>query len=253
MRDVVVAAFVIHTVGNLLTISGVFVPHWHPSSSIMRHARQHCHTGDGVSLMMRFSTSMAGRLAARGHTVTTHALTASCRPVPACWQLTTTHAHLQSLPVSISTRCSASAPAAEAATVPHGATLPLVLYNTLSRTKEPFTPRADQGNAVSMYVCGVTVYDLSHIGASVPYSCAPTTMHAGHARAYVTYDVLLRVLRHAGYDVTYVRNFTDIDDKIIARCGVSCCTPIATHRVHQGRRAPRGPAGPGFPLHHRVS
>ena len=53
-----------------------------------------------------------------------------------------------------------------------------------------------------MYVCGVTVYDLSHIG---------------HARAYVAFDLLFRVLRRAGYDVTYCRNFTDIDDKIIRR------------------------------------
>ncbi len=53
-----------------------------------------------------------------------------------------------------------------------------------------------------MYVCGVTVYDLCHIG---------------HARANVAFDIIVRYLRHAGYDVTYVRNFTDIDDKIIRR------------------------------------
>ena len=75
---------------------------------------------------------------------------------------------------------------------------PLVLYNTMTKAKEAFTPRPDQGNHVSMYVCGVTVYDYSHIG---------------HARVYVAFDVLYRFLRALQYDVTYVRNFTDIDDK----------------------------------------
>ena len=65
----------------------------------------------------------------------------------------------------------------------------LVLYNTLSRRKEVFTPRGDQGNRVSLYVCGVTVYDYSHIG---------------HARVYVAFDTLFRALRHRGYDVTCV-------------------------------------------------
>lgn len=58
------------------------------------------------------------------------------------------------------------------------------------------------GNRVSMYVCGVTVYDFSHIG---------------HARAYVAFDVLYRYLKALGYEVMYVRNFTDVDDKIITR------------------------------------
>lgn len=59
--------------------------------------------------------------------------------------------------------------------------------------------------------------------------CLSHSQRTGHARAYITYDVLLRVLRHAGYEVTYVRNFTDIDDKIIARCvcqvsgSLHCC------------------------------
>lgn len=79
---------------------------------------------------------------------------------------------------------------------------PVVLYNTMSRSKETVSPRAFRDKSLSMYVCGVTVYDLSHIG---------------HARVYVTFDVLRRVLQRAGYDVTYVRNYTDIDDKIIAR------------------------------------
>ncbi|KAJ6758612.1 CYSTEINYL-TRNA SYNTHETASE [Salix koriyanagi] len=76
----------------------------------------------------------------------------------------------------------------------------LWLYNTMSRKKELFKPKVE--GKVGMYVCGVTAYDLSHIG---------------HARVYVTFDVLLRYLKHLGYDVRYVRNFTDVDDKIIAR------------------------------------
>ncbi|KAM3259732.1 hypothetical protein ACQJBY_051170 [Aegilops geniculata] len=73
------------------------------------------------------------------------------------------------------------------------------LYNTRSRRREPFRPRAP-GGEVGMYVCGVTPYDDSHIG---------------HARAYVAFDVLFRYLRYLDYEVRYVRNFTDIDDKII--------------------------------------
>jgi cysteinyl-tRNA synthetase len=73
-------------------------------------------------------------------------------------------------------------------------------YNTLHRSKEPFRTR-DPGK-VGMYVCGPTVYDDAHIG---------------HARAYVAFDVLLRFLRFAGFEVTYVRNYTDVDDKVINR------------------------------------
>ena len=76
----------------------------------------------------------------------------------------------------------------------------LQIYNTLSRTKEPFKPA--QAGQVRMYVCGMTVYDFCHIG---------------HARVMVAFDVVTRWLRHRGYDVTYVRNITDIDDKIIKR------------------------------------
>ncbi len=59
-----------------------------------------------------------------------------------------------------------------------------------------------QEGKVGLYVCGITVYDLSHMG---------------HARTYLSFDVLVRYLRHLGLDVKYVRNITDIDDKIIAR------------------------------------
>ena len=76
----------------------------------------------------------------------------------------------------------------------------LSIYNTLSKTKDVFQPL--EGNQVRMYVCGMTVYDFCHIG---------------HARVMVAFDVVTRWLRQRGYDVTYVRNITDIDDKIIKR------------------------------------
>ena len=76
----------------------------------------------------------------------------------------------------------------------------LRVYNTLSGGKEEFIPL--QPGKVKMYVCGVTVYDHCHIG---------------HARANVVFDMIYRYLRFSGYDVTYVRNYTDIDDKIINR------------------------------------
>ncbi len=76
------------------------------------------------------------------------------------------------------------------------------LYNTASRTKEEFRPL--EPGKVGIYVCGVTVYDLCHIG---------------HARSAIVFDVLVRYLRAKGFQVTYVRNFTDVDDKIIARSG----------------------------------
>jgi cysteinyl-tRNA synthetase len=76
----------------------------------------------------------------------------------------------------------------------------LFVHNTLGNRKEPFEPLVP--GKVGMYVCGVTVYDLCHIG---------------HARANVAFDVIVRYLRFSGYEVKYVRNFTDIDDKIIRR------------------------------------
>ena len=76
----------------------------------------------------------------------------------------------------------------------------LQIYNTLSRTKEPFKPA--QAGQVRMYVCGMTVYDFCHLG---------------HARMLVSFDVVQRWLRASGLAVDYVRNITDIDDKIIRR------------------------------------
>lgn len=78
----------------------------------------------------------------------------------------------------------------------------LKIHNTLTRAKEVFTPL--EPGRVRMYVCGMTVYDYCHIG---------------HARMMMAFDVVRRWLRASGYDVTYVRNITDIDDKIIKRAG----------------------------------
>jgi len=76
----------------------------------------------------------------------------------------------------------------------------LRIYNTLSRKKEEFIPL--EPGRILMYVCGITVYDLCHIG---------------HARSAIVFDVIYRFLLSLGYQVSYVRNFTDIDDKILRR------------------------------------
>ncbi|PRD17289.1 cysteine--tRNA ligase [Pantoea coffeiphila] len=76
----------------------------------------------------------------------------------------------------------------------------LKIFNTLSRQKEEFKPI--HAGQVGMYVCGITVYDLCHIG---------------HGRTFVAFDVVARYLRYLGYSLKYVRNITDIDDKIIKR------------------------------------
>lgn len=78
--------------------------------------------------------------------------------------------------------------------------MPIVLYNTRTKKKEPFEPLRPK--EVSMYVCGVTVYDDCHLG---------------HARSALTFDVIRRYFEFSGYHVNYVRNFTDIDDKILHR------------------------------------
>ena len=78
--------------------------------------------------------------------------------------------------------------------------MPITLYNTLTRQKEEFIPLNPEN--VRMYVCGMTVYDYCHLG---------------HARVLVVFDMIARWLRQHGYPLTYVRNITDIDDKIIAR------------------------------------
>jgi cysteinyl-tRNA synthetase len=82
------------------------------------------------------------------------------------------------------------------------------VYNTLGRKKETFEPL--EPGKVRMYVCGPTVYDSCHIG---------------HARSVIVFDVIARYLRTKGYDVTYVRNFTDIDDKIIDKANRLSISP----------------------------
>jgi cysteinyl-tRNA synthetase len=93
----------------------------------------------------------------------------------------------------------------------------LQIFNTLTRKKESFVPLIP--GKVSMYVCGITIYDFCHVG---------------HARTYVAFDVMNRYLRFSGYDVTYVRNITDVDDKIIKRAnenGESCDALTARYTV----------------------
>lgn len=76
----------------------------------------------------------------------------------------------------------------------------LKIFNTLTRQKEEFKPI--HSGKIGMYVCGITIYDLCHIG---------------HGRTFVAFDAITRYLRYLGYDVNYVRNVTDVDDKIIKR------------------------------------
>ncbi len=85
---------------------------------------------------------------------------------------------------------------------------PFRLYNTKTRTVEDFVPQ--QPGKIGIYLCGMTVYDRTHVG---------------HARAMVVFDTLIRWLRHEGWAVSFVRNFTDIDDKIIARAEKLGITP----------------------------
>lgn len=76
----------------------------------------------------------------------------------------------------------------------------ITLYNTLTRKKEAFEPMRE--GKVGLYACGITAYDVCHIG---------------HARSAVVFDTIARYLRYRGYDVTFVKNFTDVDDKIIRK------------------------------------
>jgi len=96
--------------------------------------------------------------------------------------------------------------------------MPLRIYNTLTKKKEDFLPLRE--GKVGMYVCGVTVYDRCHIG---------------HARAAVVFDIIYRFLRFRGLDVTYVRNYTDVDDKIINRANQErvTCREIAERYIKE--------------------
>ncbi|MEZ4235389.1 MAG: cysteine--tRNA ligase [Myxococcota bacterium] len=87
---------------------------------------------------------------------------------------------------------------------------PFRLYSTRSRQVEPFEPI--EAGKVRLYVCGMTVYDDAHLG---------------HARVFAVMDTFVRYLRHRGWEVTYVRNFTDVDDKIIRRANETGEAPIA--------------------------
>ena len=85
----------------------------------------------------------------------------------------------------------------------------LRVYNTMARTKEDFVPREE--GKVSMYVCGPTVYNHIHIG---------------NARTFLSFDLIRRYLEHRGFDVRFVQNITDVDDKIIrARTRRACPLP----------------------------
>ena len=92
------------------------------------------------------------------------------------------------------------------------------IYNTLTRQKEPFEPL--HSGKVMMYVCGPTVYGPSHIG---------------HARSVIVFDVVARYFRARGLEVTYVRNFTDVDDKIINRAAEEClsCTQLSEKYIDE--------------------
>jgi cysteinyl-tRNA synthetase len=99
------------------------------------------------------------------------------------------------------------------------------IYNTLTRRKDEFVPI--EPGKVRIYVCGMTVYDYCHLG---------------HARVMVVFDTVVRYLRHLGYAVTYVRNITDIDDKIIQRAlkngeSVKTLTDRFVQAMHEDERA----------------
>lgn len=101
----------------------------------------------------------------------------------------------------------------------------LKIHNSLTRQKEVFTPITP--DIVNMYVCGITVYDYCHIG---------------HARMLVVFDMVVRYLRYSGYQVNYVRNITDIDDKIIARANennepIDALTTRFSTAMHQDETA----------------
>lgn len=96
--------------------------------------------------------------------------------------------------------------------------MPLNVYNTLSRSKEEFVPL--KGKEVHMFVCGQTVYDDSHLG---------------HAKTYISFDAIARWLKYAGYNLKYIQNITDIDDKIIARAKERGMEPLDLARYYEKR------------------
>ena len=95
----------------------------------------------------------------------------------------------------------------------------LTLYNSLTRTKSPFIPQSNNEH-VTMYTCGPTVYDSAHVG---------------NFRAFLTYDILKRVLTYLGYNVDHICNLTDVDDKIIKRCDREGVTLLELTRKFEGK------------------
>lgn len=93
----------------------------------------------------------------------------------------------------------------------------LRFYNTMTRRKEEFQPLVP-GKA-GIYACGITAYDLCHIG---------------HARSAIVFDVIVRYMRYRGLDVTFVKNFTDVDDKIIERARAEGCAIAAISEKYIG-------------------
>ena len=94
----------------------------------------------------------------------------------------------------------------------------LIIYNSMTGEKEVFVPLSEK--KVKMYACGVTVYDLCHIG---------------HARSATVFDIIRRYLEYRGFEVTFVKNFTDIDDKIInrAREEKKTCEEVASLYIRE--------------------
>ncbi|MGI0134960.1 MAG: cysteine--tRNA ligase, partial [Candidatus Micrarchaeaceae archaeon] len=93
-----------------------------------------------------------------------------------------------------------------------------MIHNTLSRRKEEFVPM--KANTVNMFVCGQTVYDDAHLG---------------HAKAYISFDIVARWLRYSGYKLKYVQNITDVDDKIIIRAKEREMDPLELAREYEKR------------------
>jgi len=94
----------------------------------------------------------------------------------------------------------------------------LKVFNTLTRRKEVFKPM--HGKHVKMFVCGQTPYDDAHVG---------------HAKTYVQFDIIVRWLKHLGYDVFYAQNITDIDDKIINRAKEKGVEPLSLAKHYTER------------------
>jgi len=108
--------------------------------------------------------------------------------------------------------------------------VPLRIFNTLTNEKQEFRPL--RPGRIGIYVCGITVYDLTHVG---------------HARMLTAFDVAVRFLRWAGWDVAFVRNWTDVDDKIMARQRERAGSEAVRRALHRGmpprHAGARDPAG----------